>query len=71
ATANFTLAAAHGVSLSKVDVTQAQVNSMFGDRATVQLPEGIEMPAHWGAFDDYGAFYEAWRAEKAKRGLAD
>lgn len=39
-------AAVNSIDLSRVNITQEQVNAMFGD-ASVVLPNGIERPRHW------------------------
>ncbi|MEL6127032.1 MAG: pentapeptide repeat-containing protein, partial [Pseudomonadota bacterium] len=67
----FTAVGLRGVDASMLDLSQDQVNSMFGDRGTVTLPEGIEVPEHWKTFASWQEFDEAWKVEKAKHGLAD
>ncbi|MEO1540327.1 MAG: pentapeptide repeat-containing protein [Pseudomonadota bacterium] len=67
----FTAAALQNLDVSMLDLSQDQVNSMFGDRGTVTLPEGIEVPEHWKTYDDLADFNAAWEVEKAKHGLAD
>jgi hypothetical protein len=51
--------------LSKSNVTQDQVNAMFGD-GSVTLPEGLERPAHWPGEDlNVSAFFAEWRKRRA------
>lgn len=62
--ADITCAALKESDFSKVDFTQAQINSAFGD-ASVVLPEGITRPQHWPRWKlpDWGEneFDDQWR----------
>lgn len=51
-----------------VNVTQEQINSLFGD-ASVVLPDNIQRPAHWPNEDlEVDEFYYQWRAWQKSQG---
>ncbi|MEL7026934.1 MAG: pentapeptide repeat-containing protein, partial [Pseudomonadota bacterium] len=67
--------AVRSVDLTDVDLTQDQINSIFGD-ATTTPPKGMEPPSHWSEDDleytpwkdDGGPFHKAWRAWQKSQG---
>ena len=61
-------AALKEVDLSMLDLTQAQLDSAFGD-SSVTLPDGLVRPAHWPtwAVPEFGdnSFYDEWHKWRA------
>ena len=61
-------AAVRSVDFRNVDLTQAQVDSLFGDGATLlrtapHLPDSLTRPAHWPEeVLGFAEFYRQWRA---------
>ena len=52
------------VDLSTLDLTQDQINSLFGDDTTI-LPSNVTPPAwHQDSYKDPNDFIKAWRAHK-------
>ncbi|MBW4982992.1 pentapeptide repeat-containing protein [Mameliella sp. CS4] len=68
AVASLTATALKEVDLSRIDLSQEQVNAMFGD-GSVTLPEGVAWPKKWPAwvlpFLGEHAFRDEWRKWQA------
>lgn len=67
--ASLRAAALKELDLSKTDLSQDQLDSMFGDGSVTPLPEGTTRPAHWPEcklpHDGDHAFFDKWRKWQA------
>ena len=65
---DFLSARLQDIDLSETNLPTSQIASAFGD-GSVNLPEGVERPAHWPEdvldWEDFEAEYKKWLADKA------